>query len=123
MFANFFLLFIDFLVTWCSYIGSSSWMMSNVPESGIYPDLLHIMDLQLCHDVISSCLLDMSDTSSPRERKLQQLLADYDVCCSEQRHMAHTLETRKLLVSRFCCVELLALDPMRGHAYITPPYF
>ena len=123
MFANFFLLFIDFLVTWCSYIGSSSWMMSNVPESGIYPDLLHIMDLQLCHDVISSCLLDMSDTSSPRERKLQQLLADYDVWCSEQCHMAHTLETRKLLVSRFCCVELLALDPMCGHAYITPPYF
>ena len=74
-------------------------MMSNIQESGIYPDLLHIMDLQLCHDVISSCLLDMSDTSSPRERKLQQLLADYEVWCSEQRHMAHFREALKIVVS------------------------
>ena len=55
---------------------------------GIYPDLLHIVDLQICHDVISSTLLDLTDGVTPRDRKLLQLCSSYETWCREQRTMA-----------------------------------
>ena len=67
--------------------------------------MLHIIDLQLCHDVISSCLLDLSDASSPREKRLQELSAEYEVWCAEQRDMAQVqsmgAERCNLLISTF----------------------
>ena len=70
------------------YVRSCKCDISQCCGRGIYPDMLHIMDLQLCHDVISSCLLDLSDFSSPRDRRLQELSAEYEVWCAEQRDMA-----------------------------------
>ena len=62
----------------------------NLSISGIYPDLLHIVDLQICHDVICSTLLELSDASSPRDAVLGRLQRSYSSWCGEQRPMAHT---------------------------------
>ncbi len=59
---------------------------------GIYPDLLHIADLQLSHDVISSCLIEMSESRrGPRDQQLQPLWNSYEKWCTSQRSMAKKL--------------------------------
>ena len=55
---------------------------------GIYPDLLHIVDLQISHDVISSCLVEMSGSGGPRDQQLKELLSSYEQWCQIQRTMA-----------------------------------
>lgn len=57
---------------------------------GVYPDVLHIIDLQLCHDVIASSLLELSDGASPRDRRLQDLCCSYERWCRNERSMAST---------------------------------
>ena len=57
--------------------------------AGIYPDLLHIVDLQMCSDVISSCLLELSDAAhSPRDVQLQEHRKSYEQWCHQQGSMA-----------------------------------
>lgn len=56
---------------------------------GIYPDLLHIVDLQISHDVISSCLVEMSGSGGPRDQQLSELWCNYEHWCRTQRPMAH----------------------------------
>ena len=55
---------------------------------GIYPDLLHIVDLQISHDVISSCLIEMSGSGGPRDQQLNALWCNYEQWCRVQRPMA-----------------------------------
>lgn len=55
----------------------------------MYPDLLHIMDLQICHDVISSCLLELTESpGAPRDHQLRKLSDEYEQWCKGQRDMA-----------------------------------
>lgn len=62
---------------------------------GVYPDLLHIMDLQICHDVISSCLLELTDsTSAPRDHQLRKLSDEYEQWCKQQGDMAEALPSQ-----------------------------
>ena len=66
-----------------------------VGGSGIYPDLLHIVDLQILHDVIASTLLDITDATDrarPREVQLKELCQQYQRWCQEMRSMASTVE-------------------------------
>ena len=57
--------------------------------TGIFPDLLHIVDLQLCNDVIGSCLLELNDApGSPRDAQLQSQREHYEHWCKEQGAMA-----------------------------------
>ena len=60
--------------------------------SGIYPDLLHICDLQICHDLISSSLLELTD-NGPREQRLQDLCRSYQEWCHANSDMARMLKT------------------------------
>lgn len=56
--------------------------------AGIYPDLLHIVDLQITHDLVYSCLLELTDSSTrSRDSQLQTLRQDYEQWCHTQRTM------------------------------------
>lgn len=56
---------------------------------GVYPDLLHIVDLQIAHDLICSTLLEMFESpGSSRDRQLQELCHRYESWCKTERTMA-----------------------------------
>lgn len=66
---------------------------------GIYPDMLHILDVQITHDVILSSLLELSDppASNSRGERLQELCRSYQQWCQEQRAIAQRDKVKFLL--------------------------
>lgn len=52
--------------------------------SGIFGDLLHVFDLQIIPDVISSVLLELSDGARSRDATLNSLWLKYNQWCHEQ---------------------------------------
>ena len=64
--------------------------------------MLHIMDLQICADVIASTLLDLTDPPPGHARNtlLTPLSLEYETWCKEQRPMAciSKLGKRRLVV-------------------------
>lgn len=70
--------------------------------AGIYPDLLHIVDLQITHDLVYSCLLELTDASMlSRDSQLQTLRQDYEQWCHTQRTMVDFKELRNSIRSIF----------------------
>ena len=55
---------------------------------GIFPDLLHIVDLQIGPDSICSALLDWSDASRRRDDALTCLRNSYTSWCVQEGFMA-----------------------------------
>lgn len=86
-------LYVPFPTDFCDHVAYVNGLSRDFFGSswGIYPDLLHIADLQLSHDVISSCLIEMSESGSgPRDQQLQPLWNNYEKWCASQRSMAKT---------------------------------
>lgn len=60
---------------------------------GIFPDILHILDLALYVDCIASAFLDWTDTSGApfsgrsRDERLLQLYAEYVKWCQDNRYL------------------------------------
>ena len=57
--------------------------------SGIFPDILHILDLQISLDAICSALLDYTDSAAvilgaSRDARLAVLGQQYSTWCTEQ---------------------------------------
>ena len=52
-------------------------------HQGIYPDLMHISDLQIVPDCIWSSLLELTDNAASRDDALTDLWRDYAKYCSE----------------------------------------
>ena len=52
---------------------------------GVYADLMHVCDLQICPDAITSTLLELTEPTphASRDSKLAELLRQYQAWCSE----------------------------------------
>ena len=70
---------------------ATDFFFGNDGSLGIYPDLLHIVDLQILHDVISSTLQEISAAAGrghSREARLQELRQSYMRWCTDMGSMA-----------------------------------
>ena len=57
-------------------------------SAGIFPDILHICDLQIIPDAVSSALLDLLDGVRAKDAALQSYRLDYEKWCQENRFLA-----------------------------------
>ena len=55
--------------------------------SGLFPDILHIVDLQLIPDVVSSTLLELVDNVRAKDAALEGYRLDYERWCTETRSL------------------------------------
>lgn len=62
---------------------------------GVFPDLMHICDLQICCDAITSTLLELSEPSRAlsRDKQLADLLHQCEQWCADNGRSAHCLLT------------------------------
>ena len=49
----------------------------------VYPDVLHVMDLQVIPDAVASTLLELTDSCKRRQQGLSQLQQQYEAWCKE----------------------------------------
>lgn len=50
---------------------------------GVYPDMLHVYDLQIVPDAVWSTLLELTDLAPRRQVALSELLGSYTAWCQE----------------------------------------
>ena len=49
----------------------------------VYPDVLHVMDLQIIPDAVASTLLELTDSCNGRQKGLNELQEQYEIWCKE----------------------------------------
>ena len=55
--------------------------------AGIFPDILHICDLQIIPDALSSALLDLLDGVRAKDAALERYRLDYEKWCQENGYL------------------------------------
>lgn len=73
---------------------------SSSGNPGIYPDILHICDLQIIPDVISSTLLELVDNARSKDQALNAYRIDYEQWCKENGTL--TLAFARMCGDWFC---------------------
>ena len=71
------------------------WILQNLSSSillsGIFPDILHICDLQIIPDAVASTLLEFVDGARNKDQALQSYRVDYEKWCNDCGFLVYVL--------------------------------